>query len=396
MRRRSALLGSCLAVVLTATACQDSATAPTTADLAPGANRALQSALPGGGVVRGQLKLPTSSARVSDVALAGRADRVINPGDYPSCAANAASSAVSAWWLKEALEFRDTERPLFTLLYVNRLADEVVLYDALYFQTEATPQYFGYNGEYTKILLKTERDIQRFFDIKSDDIQLLGMHGTMLQDSARVATVYQEVYGLPAATAAKWAGEVRQAVLASKVLDGGNHPLFSFNAFAISAPGFIPDKIIMGDGILAGYEAVGLGDVAPQAIFAHEFAHHIQYENGYFDDAVAGTTEPEKTRYTELMADAYAAYYLTHKRGATMNKKRVEQFLSVFFQIGDCGFTSGGHHGTPAQRMAAAQFGFNLADQAQKQGHILSTEEFHALFVAAYPGLIAPVVAAAR
>jgi hypothetical protein len=40
--------------------------------------------------------------------------------------------------------------------------------------------------------------------------------------------------------------------------------------------------------------------------------------------------------------------------------------------------------------MAAAHFGFDLADQAQKQGHILSSAQFHDLFVAAYPGLVAP------
>jgi hypothetical protein len=40
--------------------------------------------------------------------------------------------------------------------------------------------------------------------------------------------------------------------------------------------------------------------------------------------------------------------------------------------------------------MAAARLGFDIADQAQKQGQILSSEQFHARFVAAYPGLIAP------
>jgi predicted metalloprotease len=142
---------------------------------------------------------------------------------------------------------------------------------------------------------------------------------------------------------------------------------------------------------MAGYEVIGFGDVAPQAIYAHEFAHHIQFENGYFEDEVPGaTTQAELTRYTELMADAYSAYYLTHKRGATMNRKRVEQFLQVFFQIGDCAFSNPGHHGTPNQRMAAAQLGFDVADQAQKQGHILTSEQFHDLFVAAYPDLVAP------
>ena len=91
-------------------------------------------------------------------------------------------------------------------------------------------------------------------------------------------------------------------------------------------------------------------------------------------------------------ADAMAAYFLTHKRGATLNQKRVEEFLQVFYDIGDCAFTSSSHHGTPNQREAAARFGFDVADQYQKQGHILTAGEFHALFVAQYPQIVAPDV----
>jgi hypothetical protein len=90
------------------------------------------------------------------------------------------------------------------------------------------------------------------------------------------------------------------------------------------------------------------------------------------------------------MADAYSAYFLTHSQGLALNQKRVEQFLQVFFQIGDCGFSSDGHHGTPNQRMAAAQFGFKVAASAQKQGHILTSQQFHAEFVKVYPTLVAP------
>ncbi|HET9038865.1 MAG TPA: hypothetical protein VFN40_01780, partial [Gemmatimonadales bacterium] len=250
----------------------------------------------------------------------------------------------------------------------------------------------GYQGEYTQRMHKTEKDVKRFWDIFSDDIQLIGIHGTMLLDTDRVAATYEAVFGVDAATAAFFAGLIRDAVLQSQTLDGGNHPLFSFNAFAVSTNGGpIPDKILMGDGVLEGYAALGFDDVAPQAVYAHEFGHHIQYENGYFDDPYATAGDPpEQTRYTELMADAFAAYYLTHSRGAAMNRKRVEEFLEVFFQIGDCAFSDPGHHGTPNQRMAAARFGFDVADQAQKQGHILTSDQFHDLFVAAYPGLVAP------
>jgi predicted metalloprotease len=151
----------------------------------------------------------------------------------------------------------------------------------------------------------------------------------------------------------------------------------------------------MGDGVLDAFNVLGFDDVALPAIFAHEFGHHIQYERGYFAELPPGSNpatvdQAELTRYTELMADAFAGYYLTHKRGATMNRKRVEQFLEVFFQLGDCAFTSGGHHGTPIQRMRAARFGFDVADQAQKQGHILTASQFHALFTARYTTFVAP------
>jgi hypothetical protein len=71
-----------------------------------------------------------------------------------------------------------------------------------------------------------------------------------------------------------------------------------------------------------------------------------------------------------------------------MQWKRVKEFLQVFFNIGDCSFTSINHHGTPTQRMAAAEFGYQTANNAQKQGHILSSAEFIALFDAQLPTIV--------
>ena len=134
-----------------------------------------------------------------------------------------------------------------------------------------------------------------------------------------------------------------------------------------------------------GFAGIGFGDVAPQAILAHEFGHHIQFQLGLFTDE----NSPEATRRTELMADAFSAYYLSHARGASMQWKRVKQFLQVFFNIGDCSLTSDGHHGTPTQRMAAAEWGYSVANNAQKQGHILTAQQFAAMFDAALPGILA-------
>lgn len=381
MTRRFALAGSIFALALAG--CQEQITQP---DLAPdGAALSASSEI---ALDRGAIALP-AGIRISDQTFVDYLDTVINPGDY-ECPAT--PSPINVFYLDAADDIIDNEPEVFDILYNQLLADLIPTYEALYFATDDTPQYFGYDGEFTKAITKTERDIKRFWDIQSSDIQVIGMHGSVLTDVSRTAPTYELLFGLPPALAEYYANIVRETVLASETVNGGDHPLFSFNAFAFTTYGGpIPDKIVMGDGILEGYAALGFGDVAPQAIFAHEFAHHIQYENDYFSDPIIdGLSEPEQTRYTELMADAFAAYYLTHKRGATMNQKRVEQFLEVFYQIGDCGFANGGHHGTPNQRLAAAQFGFDIADQAQKQGHILSSEAFHALFVAEYPNLIAP------
>jgi hypothetical protein len=324
---------------------------------------------------------------------AGEFGRAINPDLY------ACSSTPFRDWIKDQLNTWSSEEPeIFDLLYNRLLADLIPSIDALFFQTEDTPQYFGYNGEYTAIMLKTERDAKSFWDIPSDDIQLIGTHGTMLLDTDRVSAAYEFAFteadgtALSPERARAFALLVRDGLLASETLNGGNHPILSLGAFAIDAFGeTFPAKIVMGDGTLVAFAALGFGDVAPQAIYGHEFAHHLQFENDYFSDPVPGaTTTAELTRYTELMADAMSAYFLTHKRGAAMNRKRVELFLAVFFQVGDCGFANASHHGTPNQRMAAARLGFDLADGQQERGRILTTAEVHERFIAAYPDLIAP------
>ncbi len=73
-----------------------------------------------------------------------------------------------------------------------------------------------------------------------------------------------------------------------------------------------------------------------------------------------------------------------------MNWHRVKDFLSVFYAIGDCDFSQASHHGTPNQRMKAAKFGNDVANNAQNQGHILSSQQCIARFLAAYLGIIAP------
>jgi hypothetical protein len=382
MLRRSLAPGSLL-VAAFVVGCQEPTA--TSGGLQPTQPSAAAAQSQQGGLVRGwpsrSLSLPRSVATVEQL-FSETGKRTINPDDYVCSSATPIIGLLNAQ-LSNTIR---TEPTIFFTMY-DRYADLIPTYEALYFQTSATPQTYGYTGAFTQVMTKVERDAKAFWDIPSQDIQVLAMHGTMLADSARTYQTYR-LFGFNNKTAAEYAGAVRNALLASTTMNGGNYAFWTFNAVSFRHP-TVGKKIVMGDGILEGFAALGYGDVAPQAIFAHEYAHQIQYEKNYFAD-VATLDGPEQTRYTELMADAMSAYFLTHARGEALNRFRVQQFLEVFYQIGDCAFDNDGHHGTPYQRLRAAELGFNIADQYQKQGHVLTAQEFHDRFVAEYSRLIAP------
>lgn len=122
-------------------------------------------------------------------------------------------------------------------------------------------------------------------------------------------------------------------------------------------------------------------------ILAHEWGHQVQFNNytAWYGPRV---DTPEQTRKTELEADVFASYYLTHKRGATYNWKSAAEFFELFFNIGDCSFTSAGHHGTPTQRLAASRLGWIIAQETMPMGHILTAEDVHSLFIASLQSII--------
>ena len=301
-------------------------------------------------------------------------------------AATCNDNTASSQWLDQQLA--DWNNTIINYVVTTAMLD-LPTYDALLFENSSANQKFGSSGQYTQKLTKAFKDLKRFWNIDSENIVMVAMHGTMLTDRAKIFRTYKAAYGLDDASANYYADFVLAIVDAYPQLRGGDHPIFTFNAFAQSTFSFppygvIPDKIVMGDGILDAFAAIGYADVAPQAILAHEFGHHIQFDLNLFGNV----TSPEATRRTELMADAYSAYYLSHARGASMQWKRVQLFLNVFFNIGDCSVTSDGHHGTPTQRMAAAKWGYQVADEAQKQGHILTAQEFTRRFEAQLPILL--------
>ncbi|ONI75808.1 hypothetical protein BWI15_08300 [Kribbella sp. ALI-6-A] len=267
------------------------------------------------------------------------------------------------------------------------------LLDALLFPRPAGPLVFGTGGQDTTDITHSFRDLQRFWDIESGDIELTPFHGTVLLDQARLFQVFHRAFGFDVTTSTNLAGLISQLANQPQ-FDYGNHPTFTFNAFAFSNRGVpfpgigqVADKILMGDGVLAGYRAVGLDDVAAEAIVAHEFGHHIQYE---LDLTATTLPAPEAARRLELMADAFAGYYLHHARGSALQTKRINQFVESFAQLGDCSFDAISHHGTRNQRLASSLWGTQVADAARPQSTILPSRTFGQLFEQKLPELIAP------
>jgi hypothetical protein len=266
--------------------------------------------------------------------------------------------------------------------------DQLALLHSLYFDNSSANQSFGPNGEYTDQINKTFADLKRFWDIELGNIIMIASHGSMLQDRNKViATFKAPRYGYPDEKANAYADSVATLLKMYPQYLNGNHPAFTFNQLATpdttyAGVGWVPAKIIIGDGLLQGFDALGYGDIAPQAILAHEYAHHIQYDLGVLIRGWKSGEEliPKTARRIELMADAYAAYYLSHPQVAAMEGENVQRFLEFFSNLGDCQFESNSHHGTPAQRRAATEWGYNLAKDAHQQGRILPARELARLF----------------
>lgn len=283
---------------------------------------------------------------------------------------------------------------LFALSYTGAL--DIPTYDALLFGTSKDADH-QLLPAYKAPLTSTFGTAQRFWDVRLDDVQLLAMHGEMLTDLNRVARTVEYLYGVGPADATDIATDIVALVKSDKALQNGKNPIFTLNAFAFSGEGDpdpairrLPDKMIFGDGILAALKAIGLGGatgVGPKAVLGHEMAHHVQYEDNLFESDLTG---PEATRRTELMADAFGTYFVTHKKGLGLTPKQVLVAGQSFYDVGDCQFTSDGHHGTPNQRRAASAFGAAQVAYANDPNKVLPSLKLDRAFEKALPTIVAP------
>ncbi|MGO4599641.1 hypothetical protein [Terrabacter sp. 2RAF25] len=272
-------------------------------------------------------------------------------------------------------------------------AFDFATFDAILFGSPGDQRY-ALPKAYSNELSQSFRAAQKFWDTDGSGIQLMAMHGDLMTDPARIARLLETLFGIPQPDAREIAAILAQVVAADPGLKGGQSPIFTLNAFAFTAAGetdpvisAIPDKLVFGDGMLDALQAIGVGDVGPRAVLGHEYAHHVQYDASLTASPLTGA---EATRRTELMADAFGTYFVTHKRGLALNAARVLEAEQSFFQVGDCNFESDGHHGTPDQRLRASTWGWSVAKAAQKQGQVLPSRALDAQFEATLPQLVAP------
>lgn len=323
---------------------------------------------------------------IGDTQWADIRNSVIAPGDY-QCQSTELSEYSS-----DLLAGANDSLLIFIMSLLGVF--DLPTYDALLFGSDSPSNTYGVNGEYTNELTSEAKDLKQFWDIYSDDIQLMPMHGAdVFSSPERLARTLSVLYGGTTESNLDTALAYIVLVNSEPVLKGGANPIFTFNAFAYTEKGEpqplgVSDRIVVGDGILEGMKAVGLGDTAPRAILAHEFSHHVQYEDNLFDNS--NLTGPEATRRTELMADAFGTYFLTHSRGEALNTQSVLNSEKSYYEVGDCSFSSDGHHGTPNQRLTASTWGASIANQAADQGHILPSMKLDELFEAKLPDIVKP------
>jgi uncharacterized protein len=101
-----------------------------------------------------------------------------------------------------------------------------------------------------------------------------------------------------------------------------------------------------------------IGDFSVAYIVAHEYAHQVQAELGLFDQA-----GQIPTMAFELQADCYAGTWAKSAyRENRLEDGDVQEALDAALAVGDFDAGNPGHHGTPEQRAAAWNSGFESGD----------------------------------
>ena len=272
----------------------------------------------------------------------------------------------------------------YTLHYIfpisRWLMDAKILFD-----NDDSDEFLGFSGHPTDSMRQTFEKNKRFWNLEGEDILLQGVHATILAEEDKTTMFLHKMYGVEETLAAVIAEIVHGLV---KIV-GFEFPLWTLYALAVTyhdeplaGYGQVPDKILIGDGLIDYYEALILEGtyfdhqwevIGLDMILAHEVAHHVQF------DSFAGPNyghSMDTAVYKELMAYAMGGYFSTHPRGSALGGKDVDSAFSVAFNTETCDFWKATHHGTIDQIVNAMKWGVHQSQRAHGKGTILTVDEF--------------------
>lgn len=270
-----------------------------------------------------------------------------------------------------------------------RILDMAWLYKYVIDQNERG-EFFGFRGRYSREMRNRNEMIERFWESTDDDnslmtdnILLLGMHGSHLRSKRNMRNVLRLLYGnqLSNSELNQLDRDLRRFI--GRLPGGFNNPLLTANALAfdgeevtevLSDGNIYPDAIVMGDGIFTFLESLGLDEDGPDFVLAHEFGHQMQFETN-----IDELDENGHPRQFELMADAFGSYFMAHPNGGGVCIERIMEIQEAAFSVGDC--DPDGSHGTPRQRECVTLWAASLALEDAQSNEALSPLEIRALFL---------------
>mmetsp|Transcript_23018 Transcript_23018/g.34706 ORF Transcript_23018/g.34706 Transcript_23018/m.34706 type:complete len:403 (+) Transcript_23018:64-1272(+) len=289
----------------------------------------------------------------------------------PPQASTTPCSSPSSRWLKSIIA--DVSEEDLTTFFDNHLHVLPFVYKLHVAPRQYDQEYFGLDGEYTQEITSVHNQAQEFWSDSGvrDEIYLLSAHGSDLADRhdklvPTLELLFRNTYDSDY-TVYDHAADIQELI--TRLPGGYNFPLLTFNAFATDEMDDEEDdsSIIIGDGYFQFQQALGMDSEGPEYAHAHEFSHHLQFLLGV-SDTQSGIAQVAKK--SELLADAFSAYFLAHDQGGNMVSDEISNVHSVAFSLGDCVKSSAGHHGTPIQRRCATVWGAELADDREDMDKI--------------------------
>ena len=118
--------------------------------------------------------------------------------------------------------------------------------------------------------------------------------------------------------------------------------------------------VLFGDKLFADLMRADETGTAIMWVIAHEFAHIWLYANPADMARLGNPKLPRASKRIELHADYLAGFYVgqRQKENAAISLYKTG---SQIWDIGDTDFNNPAHHGTPPERLAAAEAGFKIS-----------------------------------